>query len=422
MENTIYVYIDRDDSDPKLLGYLYLNVSGRKETYSFEYSASWLKNGNRMQLDPDLYLYRGRQYPPQDKVLFGMFSDSCPDRWGRILMQRRETILARKEDRKPEKLNESDYLLGVHDKSRMGALRFSTEEGGMFLSSDDTLAAPPWVYLRKLETASIAFENDETGLEEKWLNQLLVPGSSLGGARPKANIQDVDGSLWIAKFPSKHDEYNSGAWEMTVHDLARMCHLNVPEARLETFSAAGSTFIVKRFDRSGNHRIHFASAMTLLGKTDGETDAGYLDMASFIKSNGANPKADLAELWQRMVFNMAVSNTDDHLRNHGFLLTDTGWVLSPMYDVNPVPYGNGLSLNVSEEDNSIDTELALSTAEFYGIPAKEAYPLLEEILNTVQSNWRKVAAKYSISREAMQRMAPAFSLCERHLIPFLGIG
>jgi serine/threonine-protein kinase HipA len=412
MEKTIYVYENWSGDTPFLLGRLYINQVKRNESYSFEYSEEWLRSSDAHYiLDPDLMLYRGRQYTPLDKNLFGLFADSCPDRWGRLLMQRREAIAARKEDRKPQKLNESDYLLGVYDAARMGALRFSLEEGGQFESSDEALATPPWISLRKLESASIAFENDESGLEEKWLKQLLAPGSSLGGARPKATVQDVDGSLWIAKFPSKHDDHNSGAWEMTAHELARLCGLNVPEARLESFSSTGDTFIVKRFDRAGEQRIHFSSAMTLLGQIDGATGNSYLDIVDFIKTNGSNPKNDLIELWKRIVFSMAITNSDDHLRNHGFLLTDTGWKLSPLYDVNPVPYGDTLSLNVSEDDNSIDIELALETAAFYDIAFSDAEAMAHEILSTVRDNWERIAKGNGLSREATLRMKPAFSAC-----------
>ena len=201
--------------------------------------------------------------------MFGIFEDASPDRWGRNLMQRREAILAKKEERKPRTLTAVDYLLGAYDKTRMGAMRFALTEGGPFLSDEKELAAPPWTTLRKLESASIAFEKNDDGQEEKWLKQLIAPGSSLGGARPKASVEAPDGSLWIAKFPSKNDTTNVGAWEMVVHELTVMCGLNVPEAKLETFSALGSTFFSKRFDRDGEKRIHVASAMTLLGKIHG---------------------------------------------------------------------------------------------------------------------------------------------------------
>lgn len=213
-ERTIYVYENWSEEKPVLIGRLYVCHVRGKEQFAFEYDYSWPVSGSaNYLLDPDLVLYNGRQYAPMDKALFGVFADSCPDRWGRLLMKRREAVQARKEDRKPKALGESDYLLGVYDKSRMGALRFKTEESGAFLSGDEELATPPWTTLRTLEAASLGFENDESGLEERWLKQLLAPGSSLGGARPKATVQDEKGNLWIAKFPSKHDEVNSGACE-----------------------------------------------------------------------------------------------------------------------------------------------------------------------------------------------------------------
>ncbi|MDM8202031.1 type II toxin-antitoxin system HipA family toxin [Allofournierella massiliensis] len=413
-ELTIFVYENWSGIEPTLLGKLRCGFIRGQETFSFEYDVNWLSShDSSFSLDPDLQLYRGRQFVPLEKRLFGLFSDSCPDRWGRMLMQRREAINARKEDRKPRKLTECDYLLGVYDEARMGALRFSLEEGGEFLSNDQALATPPWIHLRTLENASVAYENDESGLNEKWLRQLLAPGSSLGGARPKATVQAPDGALWIAKFPSKHDEYNSGAWEKVVHDLARLCGLNVPESKLETFSKSGSTFLVKRFDRNGQQRIHFASAMTLLGKTDGASAAdgsSYLDLATFIRSSGASPAEDLAELWSRIVFSMAVSNTDDHLRNHGFILTSTGWRLSPLYDVNPVPTGDQLSLNVNEYENSIDFSLTLEVSEYFGLNSQIAEEKVDRIRHIVSENWENLAVQYGLSRSAIEYMRPAFSL------------
>lgn len=414
-ERVIYVYENWSAETPILMGKLYVSYVRGKEQFAFAYDNTWLTSESaNFHLDPDLLLYNGRQYAPMDKVLFGVFADSCPDRWGRILMKRRETLQARKENRKPNVLGESDYLLGVFDETRMGALRFKIEENGMFLSADKELATPPWTTLRTLEAASLGFEMDESGLEEKWLKQLLAPGSSLGGARPKATVQDEKGDLWIAKFPSKHDEVNSGAWEKVVHDLAEMCGLDVPDAKLETFSKSGSTFLVKRFDREGEKRIHFASAMTLLGKTDGASGsdgASYMDLVSFIRQNGAAPEHDLKELWKRIVFSMAVSNTDDHLRNHGFILTKNGWKLSPMYDVNPVPYGHNLSLNVSVNDDSISMELAISVAEYFDIDKKEAIETVGTIKATVRDNWEKLAEECGLSRNACEYMRPAFAEC-----------
>lgn len=413
-QKTIFVYDDFSSDHPIFMGSLYVNVTKGTETYSFEYDRDWLKRtGLALTLDPELMLYAGRQYP-SGKNIFGLFADASPDRWGRVLMNKRERILAEKEGRKPSKLYDSDYLLGVYDETRMGGIRFKSDPAGPFLSDDRETAAPPWATLRTLEEASRNFENDETGLSEKWLNQLIKPGSSLGGARPKATVVDTKDQLWIAKFPSKNDENDTGAWEMVVHDLAALCGLNVPDAKLEKFSPLGSTFLIKRFDRSGSKRIHFASAMTLLGKTDGASAAdgsSYLDIAAFIKSYGAQPKKDLVELWKRIVFSMAVTNTDDHLRNHAFILTDKGWILSPLYDVNPVPYGDELSLNVDENDNSIRVELAVQTAVRFGISETDAEVYAEKILKTVRDNWEKTASGYGLSRRQMEEMRPAFHAC-----------
>ena len=415
-EKTIFVYDDFSMQNPTLMGILYVNSLKGGESYSFEYDREWLKKTSlKITLDPELMPYSGRQYP-FGKAIFGLFSDSSPDRWGRVLMNKRERILAEKEGRKPAKLYDSDYLLGVDDEMRLGGIRFKTETNGAFLSDDKETAAPPWTSLRTLEEASRNFENDDTAVSEKWLNQLIRPGSSLGGARPKATVIDPKEQLWIAKFPSKNDENDSGAWEMVTHDLAEICGLHVPEAKLEKFSNLGSTYLVKRFDRILNKRVHFASAMTLLGKTDGasaEDGTSYLDIAAFIKSYGAQPKRDLIELWKRIVFNMAVSNTDDHLRNHAFIFTENGWELSPLYDVNPVPYGDELSLNVDEEDNSINIDLAIEASVRFGISKTDATAYAKNILTVVQENWEKRAMALGLSRRLIEEMRPAFSVCYR---------
>lgn len=413
-EKTIFVYDSFSFDTPVLLGKLYVDTIKGGESYSFEYDNNWLASTNYpVSIDPDFYGYGGRQYP-NGRSIFGVFADASPDRWGRQLMTKKERKLADRETRKPRKLNDSDFLMDVYDETRMGGIRFKSSEDGEFLSNDRETATPPWANLRTLEEAARQFENDETALDEKWLNQLLRPGSSLGGARPKATVVDTKGHLWIAKFPSKNDTNNTGAWEKVVHDLARMCNLNVPDSRLETFSKLGSTFLVKRFDRDGDKRIHFASAMTLLGKTDGasaEDGSSYLDLVSIIKSNGANPTNDLIELWKRIIFNMAVSNTDDHLRNHAFILKRNGWVLSPLYDVNPVPYGDELSLNINENDNRISIPLAIDTAHRFGIKQEDATIMAQEITETVKNNWEKLAVKYNISRGNIEDMRPAFSAC-----------
>lgn len=413
-QKTIYVYDDFSFDKPVLLGRLYVNIIKGRENYSFEYDDTWLRQNIFMvDLDPELMPFKGRQYP-SGKNIFGLFADASPDRWGRVLMHKRERILAEKEGRKPRKLHDSDYLLGVYDETRMGGIRLKDDPDGPFLSNDKETAVPPWEALRTLEEASRNFQNDKTRLAEKWLNQLIKPGSSLGGARPKATVSDINGQLWIAKFPSGNDENDTGAWEKVVHDLAKKCGLNVPESRLEKFSKLGSTFLVKRFDRDGDKRIHFASAMTLLGKSDGASAAdgtSYLDIVGFIKSNGASPKSDLIELWKRIVFNMAVTNTDDHLRNHAFILKKDGWVLSPLFDVNPVPYGDELSLLVDDQDNTISIDLAVKTAPRFGLTEEEAEKLADRILSIVRENWKELAEGYSISRNQIEEMRPAFSIC-----------
>ena len=415
-QKVIYVYDDFSLENPIILGKLYVNVTKGREDYSFEYAPEWLnKIKLPVDLDPELMTYEGRQFPSSQRI-FGLFADASPDRWGRMLMNKRERLLAEKEKRRPRKLYDSDYLMGVYDETRMGGIRFKANPEGTFLSDDKETAAPPWANLRTIEEASRNFENDETGLNEKWLNQLIKPGSSLGGARPKATVIDTKGQLWIAKFPSKNDENDTGAWEKVVHDLALMCGLNVPESKLEKFSKLGSTFLVKRFDREGTKRIHFASAMTLLQKTDGASAAdgsSYLDIVSFIKANGANPKADLIELWKRIIFNMAVNNTDDHLRNHAFILEKKGWFLSPLYDVNPVPYGDELSLNINEDDNRISIELALEIAPRFGITKLEAQKYANEILSIIRDNWLRLAGIYDLSRRQIEEMRPAFYLCNK---------
>ena len=413
-EKKIYVFADFLSFSNELVGTMYVSQTRGKEFYSFEYNENWLEH-KKMLLDPDLQLYKGRQYITDDKNIFGVFADSCPDRWGRRLMKRREEIRAKREGVKPEKLLESDYLLGVYDEARMGGLRFKTELEGNFLSDDKEFATPPWTSLRELEQASIAFENDTDSLNEKWLKQLLAPGSSLGGARPKASVMAQDGSLWIAKFPSKHDDFNSGAWEMVAHELAAMFGLNVPEAKIEKFSKLGTTFLVKRFDRKGSQRVHFSSAMTMLGKKDGADMAdgsSYLEIVSFLKANGVRTQADLEELWKRIVLSMAVSNTDDHFRNHGFILSEDGWELSPLYDVNPDIYGEYLSLNVDSYNADISFDLAIESAKYYGLDKDEAVRLVALIKDIVRNNWQNLAKKYGIGRSEIDRMKAAFRACE----------
>lgn len=402
-------------ADPALMGTLNVTRTKGKEIFSFEYTDTWLKSGFSQTIDPDLQFYSGPQYVKGEKINFGIFLDSCPDRWGKILMERREAALARKENRKAKTLLESDFLLGVYDQHRMGALRFKEEEAGTFLNDNKNMATPPWTSLRELEHASLKFEEDNMDDAQylKWVNMLIAPGSSLGGGRPKASVLYPKNDLWIAKFPSKNDDKDMGAWEMVVNKLAKRAELDIAEGTVLRFSSKYHTYLTKRFDRTAKEeRIHFASAMTLLGYTDGanhESGASYLEMAEFIIKNGAQSTidSDLEELWRRIVFSICVKNTDDHLRNHGFLLTQNGWKLSPAYDVNPNEYGTGLSLNISDKDNSLDLELALEVAEYFRLGKKHATQIIEEVKKSV-SKWRAAAVSLGISKSEQDRMAKAF--------------
>ncbi len=410
----ILVYAHWDDfKKPQWMGTLSSTKVKGKEIFSFEYTKEWLNTDFTFMIDPDLQMYSGRYFPSEEKLNFGMFLDSCPDRWGRVLMDRKEAIMARKAGRKMKHLLESDYLLGVFDANRMGALRFKTKDSGEFLNNDKKMAAPPWTYLRELEQASIKFEEDKADDAEylNWINLLIAPGSSLGGARPKASVSDSRGHLWIAKFPSVKDEKNIGAWEMVTNSMASKAGLNVATGDIKQFKSQHHTYLTKRFDRTDTGgRIHFASAMTLLGYMDGvghDTGVSYLEIAEFIMKYGSDVNTDLEELWRRIVFHICVKNTDDHLRNHGFLLTKRGWKLSPAYDINPNEYGTGLSLNVSEKDNSLDVGLALSVKDFFRVDAKKAKKIIDQIQRVVK-DWRIVASQYGIRKFEQDRMSKAF--------------
>ncbi len=405
-ERKIYAFIGGEHPAP--LGILYVGRERAREVYAFSFAASFLRE-ERVMLDPHLAFYAGRQYLPTEEM-FGMFQDASPDRWGRLLMKKREVLRARAAGEKPKKLFESDYLLGVYDEGRMGALRLALSPDGPFLSNDTTIAAPPWVKLRELEDAAHHLENDDEQRDSHWLALILAPGSSLGGARPKATVKAVDGSLWIAKFPSRHDDVDIGAWEMVAHELAALCGLNVPPAKCVAFSKRGSTFLVKRFDREDMRRIHFASGMTMLDKRDNERDASYLDLLDFVVQHGADPKESETELWKRLVFNLLISNTDDHLRNHGFILLKDGWHLSPLYDVNPVPYGDELSLNITYDSANMSLESAVETAPFYDIARGEAERIIKEMSHIIMQNWERLAKKYHITNVSIEYMRPAFTL------------
>lgn len=403
-------------SQVQKVGVLTATTSRGKEVFAFEYDNTWLSGPHMFQIDPELFLFNGRHHPTAGAENFGVFLDSSPDRWGRTLMLRREALKAKREKRKTNTLQASDFLLGVFDKNRIGALRFKVD--GVFKDDDRTYAAPPWTNLRELENASLKLEEDGAEDDPKfseYLRLLFAPGSSLGGARPKASVVDPDERLWIAKFPSKDDLINVGAWEAVVNELAKKCGLNVPPARAEKFANQHHTFLIKRFDRlPDNKRIHFASAMTLLQHKDGDnyqSGASYLELVDFIISKGApnSVNRDLEELWRRIVFSIAVTNSDDHLRNHGFLLSKEGWELSPAYDINPNESADGLSLNISYDSNALDYDLARSVAREFRVSPSKSDEIIEKIKTTV-SEWDKTAEKFGISRSERRRMEKAFNI------------
>jgi len=411
---TVQVWADwRGIPQATRIGVLHATPSRGKEIFSFEYDRDWLDAGHAQSLDPALQLVRGPQYAPAGRENFGVFLDSSPDRWGRVLMQRREAQLARETKRSERKLFELDYLLGVYDGHRMGALRYRIGDGP-FLDDNTELASPPWTSLRELEQASLALERPGAERDPaygKWLRMLIAPGRSLGGARPKASVIDERGQLWIAKFPSGRDSDDIGGWEGVLHALARRAGIVTAESTSRRFGSEHHTFLARRFDRVDKmSRIHFASAMTLLERADGDV-ASYLDLVELIARQGAHPARDLEQLWRRIVFYMCVSNIDDHLRNHGFLLEPAGWSLAPAYDMNPVATAGGLTLNVSETDNAQDLTLARDVAKLFRLTSKRANEIIADVVTAVRG-WRVEAKKLGLSRSAQDRMAAAFQLVD----------
>jgi serine/threonine-protein kinase HipA len=409
----ILVYSDIENTlNSQRMGVLLANQIRGKEVFSFEYDKSWLNNST-ISFDPDLKLYTGKQFLNNAKNNFGIFMDSSPDRWGRVLMRKKEAINARLEGRKERNLFETDYLLGVYDMHRMGAIRYKTSENSTFANSDAAMAAPPFTYLRELEQASLNLEKDNPIDDSdylKWLNMLMAPGSSLGGARPKASVIDSEKELWKAKFPSNFDDKDTAAWELLCNILGKQAGINVAMAKIQKFSHRYHTFLTKRFDRDYEKRVHFASAMTLLGYADGndfQDGVSYLEIAEFIIRNGTHVNEDLEQIWRRIVFNICISNTDDHLRNHGFLFNKHGWRLSPAYDLNPIETGTGLKLNISESDNSLNTELARDVAVYFRVKESKVSEIIKHTKKVV-STWRSVADKLNISRNEQVLMSRAF--------------
>ncbi len=340
--------------------------------------------------------------------VFNAIGDSAPDRWGRVLMRRAEGANTKSENRASRTLLESDYLLGVHDEARQGTLRFSFESNETeFLMQQKETAIPPLVYLPKLLSATERFMEDDENLED--LRLLLAPGSSLGGARPKASVRDHDGSLAIAKFPKKDDESNIVLWEAVALTLAKNAGINGPSWRVERVLEK-PVLIIKRFDRHNEQRIPFLSAMSMLGARDNEQQS-YIDIAYALAQNGAAPQEDMAELWRRIVFTVAISNTDDHLRNHGFVYERRkGWRLSPAYDLNPTPLevkARVLTTAIDLDNTSASLETARSVIKEFRLSQEKANEIIQE-MGVAVNQWRWAASELGLSKRECDRMASAF--------------
>lgn len=406
MNTEVVVYVDID-GEPHLAGKLWSRTRKGRESASFEYLPEWLKNKNRFPLEPALMLGPGPFHTSTDKPLFGALGDSAPDRWGRVLMRRAERRRAEEAGETPRTLMEVDYLLMVNDEARQGALRFSMEDGGEFLSDNTTDKIPPLIELPHLLSATEKVANDSESSDD--LRLLLAPGSSLGGARPKASVKDKDGKLAIAKFPHKDDEYNSVLWEAVALELAGKAGIAVPDWRIERVRDK-SVLLLDRFDRVNKYRIPFLSAMSMLGATDNETRS-YLEIVDALRQYGASAKQDIHSLWRRIVFNILISNTDDHLRNHAFLYTGTdGWCLSPAYDLNPVPTDlkpRILTTAIDVDDSSASIDLAMSVIDYFELEESQARKIAAEVGQST-ATWRNSAKRKGIGTAEIERMKSAF--------------
>ena len=406
MEREILVY-SGPEQRPKLVGRLWARTRRGHESATFEYDRTWLSDPECFSLEPALALWPGPHHTPSGKALFGAIGDSAPDRWGRVLMRRAERRAAAREKRTARTLTEIDFLLQVDDETRQGALRFVEKETGEFLAGESGQRVPPLVQLPKLLSASQRVLDDDEADED--LRLLLAPGSSLGGARPKASLRDRDGSLAIAKFPQSSDELKTVVWESVALKLAAKAGIDVPVWRMESV-ARKPVLILRRFDRESARRIPFLSAMSMLGAADHETHS-YLEIADMLRRYSAAPRADLMQLWRRIVFNVLIANSDDHLRNHAFLHVGTeGWRLSPAYDLNPVPLEfkpRVLTTLIDEHDGSASMELAFSVIARFGLSMAQAQAVAMEVARAV-STWRRVAAAAGLGAREIERLASAF--------------
>lgn len=411
----LLVYADFDWlKEIELIGELSYESLRGSDSYAFQFNDEWLKRYGNLFISADLNNYKGLQYTQLEKDIFGCFSDALPDRWGRTLLNRREQILATEEKRPVRRLSSFDYLLGIDDSSRMGGFRFKKTPDGDFINSSNTLRIPPLTSIRELIHASREIEKSEEENklpDKKWLTQLVQPGSSLGGARPKASVVDTDKVLYVAKFPSRKDDYNAGLWEHFCHLLAKKAGINAASTQVISINDKYHTLLSRRFDRTDDgRRIHFASAMTLLGFSDGanaSTGNGYLDIVDFILQNCTEVNKNLQELYRRVAFNICIGNSDDHFRNHGFLLAAKGWTLSPAYDMNPT-LNEYQSLLISNSSSKADLAILSDACEYYLLPQDVATNIISEVVAAVK-DWKALATRLGIANSEMVLFGNTFN-------------
>jgi serine/threonine-protein kinase HipA len=394
------------DGETQRIGSARSNRVRGKETVVFEYAEEWFKYADRFELEPDLPLTRGGFAPSPGKTIHGSLGDSAPDTWGRRLMQRAERRQAKREGRSVRTLMESDYLLGVSDETRLGALRFRRIGGEAFLA-ETPCGVPALVDLGRLLQCTERILRDEETDDD--LQLIFAPGSSLGGARPKASVIDQHGRLSIAKFPKETDEYSIETWEEIALRLADRA--GIMTAHHELLQVAGrAALLSRRFDRVDGRRVPFLSAMAFLGMKDGQVGS-YPEIVDVLARHGGQAKKDAHALYRRVAFNVLVSNVDDHLRNHGFLrIEKSGWTLSPAYDLNPVPAdlkARMLSTNINLEESTCSIDLLEASADYFALSLAEARLILKQVA-VATSSWRTVALEVGASSQEIHRMASAF--------------
>ena len=412
---TLFIYADFDWLDaPVLMGELGYESLRGADSYSFKFDNDWLRHYGNLFLSADINNYPGLQYTQPNKDIFGCFSDALPDRWGRLLLNRREQLLAAEEKRPVRRQSSFDYLLGIDDFSRMGGFRFKESKEGAFINCEQRLRIPPLTDIRALAAASMEIEKSEEQNqlpEKKWLLQLVHPGTSLGGARPKAGVMNDDGQLCIAKFPSRNDDYDVALWEHHSHLLAREVGIVAAETSVIETGGKYHALLSKRFDRTANgRRRHFASAMTLLGLTDGnnaQTGNGYLDIVDFIVQSCCDVESNLRQLYRRVAFNIAIGNSDDHFRNHAFLLTPRGWTLSPAYDLNPTQ-NEYQALLINATTNHADLNVLLDSSEEYMIGKDEGRRIVAEVKDGVRQ-WKTIATRLGIAKREITAFEQVYS-------------